>query len=150
VQVPKGNNVVLRDSGVILIPLMESGSIDYCFLYQSNAEQYGLRYVQLPDEINLGSQQYEGNYEQVSVMFEEQRFATVNMDREGEPIYFGLTIPANAPQPALAAEFVKFILGQEGKNVFQNCSQPIFEPAFTDNMTAVPSALRPLLTQDTG
>jgi molybdate/tungstate transport system substrate-binding protein len=150
VQVPTGNNVVLRDSGVILIPLLESDSIDYCFLYQSSAEQYGLRYVELPDEINLGNQQYEGNYERVWVTFEEQRFATVNMDRDGETIYFGLTIPANAPHPALAAEFVKFILGQDGKNVFQNCSQPVFEPSFTDNLTAVPSELRPLLTQDVG
>jgi len=148
VQVPQGNNVVLRDSGTILIPLLQTGSIDYCFLYQSNAEQYGLRYIELPDEINLGSQQYEGNYEQVSVMFEEQRFATVNMNREGEPIYFGLTIPANAPNPALAAEFVKFILGRDGEKVFQSSYQPVFEPAFTDNLTAVPSVLRSLLTTD--
>jgi molybdate/tungstate transport system substrate-binding protein len=150
VQVPNGENVVLRDSGVILIPLLQTGSIDYCFLYQSNAEQYGLRYIELPDEINLGSQQYEGNYERVSVIFEEQRFATVNLDRTGEPIYFGLTIPANAPHPALAAEFVKFVLGQEGNKVFQSCWQPVFEPAFTDNLTAVPSVLRPLLTTDPG
>ena len=140
--------MVLRDSGTILIPLLQSGSIDYCFLYQSNAKQYGLPYVELPDEINLGSQQYEANYEQVSVMFEEQRFATMNMDREGEPIYFGLTIPNNAPHLELAAEFVKFILGQEGKNVFQSCWQPVFEPAFTDNLRAVPLGLQPLLTQD--
>jgi len=148
VQVPSGDNLVLRDSSVLLIPLLQAGSIDYSFLYQSNAEQYGLRYIELPDEINLGSQQCEGNYEQVSVMFEEQRFATVNLDRTGEPIYFGLTIPANAPHPELAAEFVKFILGQEGNKVFQSCWQPVFEPAYTDNLTAVPSILRPLLTTD--
>jgi molybdate/tungstate transport system substrate-binding protein len=150
VQVPNGDNIVLRDSSVLLIPLLQAGSIDYCFLYQSNAEQYGLRCIELPDDINLGSQQYEGNYERVSVMFEEQRFATVNLDRTGEPIYFGLTIPANAPHPELAAEFVKFVLGQEGNKVFQSCWQPVFEPAFTDNLTAVPSVLRPLLTTDLG
>ena len=150
VQVPSGDNLVLRDSGVLLIPLLQTGSIDYCFLYQSNAEQYGLNYVTLPDQINLGSQQSEGYYEKVSVMFEEQRFATVNIDRTGEPIYFGLTIPANAPHPELAAEFVKFVLGQEGNKVFQSCWQPVFEPAFTDNLTAVPSLLQPLLTMDPG
>lgn len=150
VQTPSGDNVVLRDSGVLLVPLLQTGSIDYSFLYLSNAEQYGLRYIELPDEVNLGSQQYEGNYERVSVIFEEQRFATVNMDRTGEPIYFGLTIPANAPHPELAAEFVKFILGQQGNKVFQSCWQPVFEPAFTDNLKAVPSVLQPLLTTDTG
>ena len=150
VQVPKGNNVVLRDSGVILEPLLQSGSIDYCFLYLSNAKQYGLRYVELPDEINLGNPQYEEDYQRVAVTFEQQRFATVDLDREGKTIYFGLTIPANAPHPEVAVEFVKFVLSQEGKNVFQLCWQPVFKPSFTDNMTAVPLGLQSLVSQDSG
>jgi molybdate/tungstate transport system substrate-binding protein len=150
VQTPKGNNVVLRASSIELIPLLQSGSIDYCFLYMSNARQYGLSYVKLPDMINLGNQQYEKDYQRVAVMFEQQRFATVNMNRKGETIYFGLTIPANAPHPSVAVEFVKFVLSQEGKNVFQSCWQPVFEPSFTDNLTAVPSGLRSLVAQETG
>jgi molybdate/tungstate transport system substrate-binding protein len=149
VQTPKGNNVVLRASSVELIPLLQSGSIDYCFLYMSNARQYGLGYVELPDEINLGSQQYEDDYQRVAVTFEQQRFATVDMNREGETIYFGLTIPANAPDPSVAVEFVKFVLAQEGSGVFQSCWQPVFEPSFTDNFTVVPSALRSLVAQET-
>ena len=149
VQTPKGDNVVLRASSVELIPLLQSGSIDYCFLYVSNARQYGLNYVQLPDEINLGSQQYENNYQHVTVMFEQQRFATVNMNRDGETIYFGLTIPANAPNFNSATEFVNFVLSQKGKDIFQSCWQPVFEPSFTDNLTAVPSALRSLVAQET-
>ena len=149
VQLPKGDNVVLRASSVELIPLLQSGSIDYCFLYMSNARQYGLGYVELPDEINLGSQQYEEYYQHVSVMFEQQRFATVDMDREGETIYFGLTIPANAPHKDVAIEFVKFVLSQEGEGVFQSCWQPVFEPSFTDNLAAIPLGLRSLVAQET-
>lgn len=148
VQVPKGDNVVLRDSSVELIPLLQSGSIDYCFLYMSNARQYGLGYVELPDEINLGSHQYEEDYQRVAVTFEQQRFATVDMDRQGETIYFGLTIPPNAPHPDVAVEFVKFVLSQEGKAVFQSCWQPVFEPSFTDNLSAVPLGLRSLVVQE--
>jgi molybdate/tungstate transport system substrate-binding protein len=148
VQMPKGDNVVLRASSVELISLLQSGSIDYCFLYLSNARQYGLRYIEFPDEINLGSQQYEQNYQRVAVKFEQQRFATVDMDRQGETIYFGLTIPANAPHSDLAVEFVKFVLSQEGKDVFQSCWQPVFEPSFTDNLTAVPLGLRSLVAQE--
>jgi len=149
VQTPKGDNVVLRASSVELIPLLQAGSIDYCFLYLSNARQYGLDYIELPDIINLGNQQYEKNYQRVAVMFEQQRFATVNMNRDGETIYFGLTIPANAPHPSLAVEFVKFLLAQEGKDVFQSCWQPILEPSPTDNLTAVPSELQSLVVQET-
>ncbi|MGD0979030.1 MAG: tungstate ABC transporter substrate-binding protein WtpA [Candidatus Bathyarchaeia archaeon] len=148
VQVPKGDNVVMRASSVELIPLLQSGSIDYCFLYMSNARQYGLGYVELPDEINLGNHQYEQDYQCVAVTFEQQRFATVNMDREGETVYFGLTIPANARHPDVAVEFVKFVLSQEGKDVFQSCWQPVFEPSFTDNLTAVPLGLRSLLAEE--
>jgi molybdate/tungstate transport system substrate-binding protein len=149
VQTPKGDKVVLRASSVELIPLLQSGSIDYCFLYVSNARQYGLGYVELPDMINLGNQQYQKDYQRVAVTFEQQRFATVNMNREGEPIYFGLTIPANAPHPSVAVEFVKFVLAQQGRDVFQSCWQPVFEPSFTDNLTAVPLELRSLVVQET-
>ena len=150
VQVPKGDKVILRASGIELVPLLQSNSIDYCFLYASNAKQYGFNYVELPDMINLGAQQYENDYQHVAVVFQQQRFATVNTNRDGEPIYFGLTIPANAPHPTVAVEFVKFIMAQEGMDLFQTCWQPVFEPSFTDNLAAVPSGLRSLVVQETG
>lgn len=149
VQVPKGDKVVLRASGIELVPLLQSDSIDYCFLYASTARQYGFSYVELPGMINLGNQEYEKDYQRVAVVFKQQRFATVNMNREGEPIYYGLTIPANAPHLNVAVEFVKFILAEEGMNVFQSCWQPVFEPSFTDNLAAVPTGLRSLVVQET-
>jgi molybdate/tungstate transport system substrate-binding protein len=114
----------------------------------SNAVQYGLRYIELPDEINLGNPQYEGYYGHVTVKFEHQRFATISLDRGGEPVYYGMTIPENAPHSELGVEFVKFVLNGEGKNVFRSCWQPVFEPSFTDNLTAVPSQLRTLVTEE--
>jgi molybdate/tungstate transport system substrate-binding protein len=149
VQVTKGEKAVLRSSSVLLIPLLQSGTIDYCFLYLSNARQYGLSYIELPDEINLGNPQYEEYYRPVTVAFAHpQRFATVNMDREGEPIYYGLTIPANAPHADSAAEFVKFLLNGQGKDVFQSCWQPILDPSRTDNLTAAPPELRSLIAEE--
>jgi molybdate/tungstate transport system substrate-binding protein len=125
-----------------LIPLLEAGSIDYCFLYLSNAKQYGLSYVQLPDEINLGNPQYESYYQQVQVTFAYQRFASIGLNRNGDTIYFGLTIPNNAPHPDLAVKFVNYILNGEGKNIFADCWQPVFSPSFTDNINALPAGLR--------
>ena len=148
VQTPKGDNVVLRASSVELIPLLQLGSIDYCFMYLSNAKQYGLGYVELPDEINLGNPQYAEYYQRVAVKFEQQRFSSVSLDRTGQTIYFGLTIPTNAPHALLAVEFVKFVLSQEGKDVFRSCSQPVFNPSFTDNLTAVPTELQSLVVQE--
>jgi molybdate/tungstate transport system substrate-binding protein len=142
VQQPKSDKILLRSSSIQLIPLLEAGSIDYCFLYLSSAKQYDLSYVQLPDEINLGNPQYESYYQQVQVTFAYQRFASIGPNRDGDTIYFGLTIPNNAPHPDLAVEFVNYVLSGKGASIFASYWQPVFSPAFTDNMKALPADLR--------
>ena len=104
----------------------------------SNAKQYGLNYVELPNEVNLGSPSYNSNYERIQVVYSHQRFATVTLDRTGEPIYYGLTIPSNAPHPELAEKFIQFLLNGQGKTDFEQAYQPVFSPSYTDNISAVP------------
>jgi molybdate/tungstate transport system substrate-binding protein len=141
-------NVILRASSIQLIPLLETGSMDYCFLYMSNAEQYGLQYVEFPDEFNLGNPQFEELYKQVTVKFELQRFATIGLDRLGKTIYYGLTIPSNADQKDLAIEFAEFLLDEEGRGIFESASHPVFLPSYTDNIQNVPSNLQNFVVQE--
>jgi molybdate/tungstate transport system substrate-binding protein len=148
VQQPRGGNVILRASSVELIPLLQSGSIDYCFLYLSNARQYGLSYVELPDAFNLGNPQFESLYERVTVTFEHQRFATVGLDRLGKTIYYGLTIPRNAAHADLATDFAKFLLNGQGRDIFESAWQPVFVPSYTDNINGVPAGLQNLVTPE--
>jgi molybdate/tungstate transport system substrate-binding protein len=145
---PKGNNVILRASSIQLIPLLESGAIDYCFLYLSNAKQYGFRFVEFQDEINLGNPQFEGFYNHVTVRFEHQRFATIGLDREGNTIYYGLTIPTNAEHMDLAVDFLEFLLSEEGRGILESVWHPIFLPSYTDNKKAVPSSLHDSVEQE--
>ncbi|MCW4011034.1 MAG: tungstate ABC transporter substrate-binding protein WtpA [Candidatus Bathyarchaeota archaeon] len=147
-QQPKGDKLTLRSSEIDLIALLESGYLDYSLIYLSNARQYGFGYVSLPDEINLGSAQYQSNYERVQVVYDHQRFATVNLDRTGETIYYGLTIPANAPNPELAEKFVEFLLAGQGKTDFDDCYHPVYSPAYTDNIQNVPANLQSLVTAE--
>ncbi len=44
----------MRPYSVQLLPLLESGDIDYSFEYTSVIRQHGMEYVSLPPEINLG------------------------------------------------------------------------------------------------
>jgi molybdate/tungstate transport system substrate-binding protein len=148
VQEPRGNKLTLRASEVDLIGLLQADYIDYCFIYLSNAKQYNFNYVTLPDEVNMGSAQQQSNYERIHVVYDHQRFSTVNLDRTGEAIYYGLTIPANAPNPALAEDFIKFILKGQGKTDFENCYHPVFSPSYTDNLQAVPAGLKSLVTAE--
>ena len=147
VQEPK-RNAVLRASSIQLIPLLETGSIDYCFLYMSNAKQYSLQYVEFPDQINLGNPEFEVSYEHVTVKFGLQRFAAIGLDRIGKTIYYGLTIPNNAVQRDSAVEFAKFLLDEEGRGIFESTSHPVFLPSYTDNMQHVPSNLQTFVAQE--
>jgi molybdate/tungstate transport system substrate-binding protein len=145
---PKDRNVAIRASSIQLIPLLQSGSIDYCFLYLSNAVQSNLRYVSFPDEINLGNPEYESLYEQVTVRFELQRFATIGLDRLGKTIYYGFTIPHNSVEQDLAAIFAEFLLSEQGRNIFDSAWHSVFLPSYTDNRQAVPAVLRGFTVQE--
>jgi molybdate/tungstate transport system substrate-binding protein len=148
VQTPVGNKITLRPSEVDLIPLLQEGYLDYCFLYESNAKQYGFNYIELPNQVNLGDPAYTSNYQRIQIVYAHQRFATVTLDRIGEPIYYGLTIPSNAPNPQLAEKFIQFLLSGQGKTDFAQAYQPVFTPSYTDNTQAIPLSLRSLVTSE--
>jgi molybdate/tungstate transport system substrate-binding protein len=149
VQQPTGDKVFLRASSIQLIPLLESGSIDYCFLYLSNAKQYGFSFLELPAEVNLGSTEYQNTYSRVQVRFEHQRFASIGLNREGTTIYYGLTIPKNALHTELALQFANFLFGQEGREIFTSAWHPLLQPCYTDNFNFLPKELRAFGEQET-
>ena len=117
-------------------------------MYLSNARQYGFDYIELPDEINMGSPEHESIYEQVQVVYEHQRFTSISLDRAGETIYYGLTIPKNAPNPDLAEEFAKFLLDGKGKDDFDLLYHPVFDPSLTDNLQALPESLQQIVAPE--
>ena len=138
----------LRGSSVRLLGILESGDIDYAFMYRSVAEQYGLRFLELPSEINLGSDSYKKLVEELKVNLSFRRFATVTPEFTCQPILYGITIPQNAPHPELAVEFVKFVIGSDGQRILRDNHQPSIVPSRTDNLDKLPSELKPFVKQD--
>ena len=145
---PLNDKISFRASSVQLIPLLESGGVDYCFLYRSNAEQYGLNYLELPEDLNMGYPEYDDDYDDVMIRYQHQRFSSIGLDRLGGTIYYGLTIPADAPNPKLAEDFIEYILTGEGKTIFKNLYNPIIQPAYTDNPEKLPESLSNLAELD--
>jgi molybdate/tungstate transport system substrate-binding protein len=135
----------VQGSEIALIATVESGDIDYAFMYQSVAEQQGLRFIQLPPEIDLSSDAYEKLTSGLSVEIEFQRFASVTPVFECQPISYGITIPKNAPHPDLAVDFIKFIFSDTGQKIFQDCKQPMIIPPSADEPSRLPSDLRLLV-----
>ncbi len=146
---PVGDKISVRASSVQIIPLLQSGALDYAFLYKSNAEQQGLPYIKLPDEINMGNPRYDSYYAQAQVRFQHARFQSIGLDRLGKTIYYGLTIAETAENPSDAALLAAYIIGGEGKAIFNDLHNPVYVPALTDNLDSVPEELKQYLVMDT-
>jgi molybdate/tungstate transport system substrate-binding protein len=143
-QTKKDVNVLMRSYSVQLIALLESGEIDYAFEYETVARQHNLRYLELPDEIDLGSEPHNAEYQAVQVRLDFQRYASVPPVFAGEVIGYGLTTPKNAPHPDWAAKFIAFLLGPEGKQVMEASGHPLFDQPRADILVGLPDEVRAL------
>ena len=137
-----GGNLVLRGASIQLVALLESGDLDCAFEYESVARQHGLDYVRLPQTIDLGEAGRRADYRRVEVKLDFQRFASVKPVFRGDVIRYALTIPANAPEPGLANDFVAFLLSDEGRRILESDSQPVLTPPAVDHPSAAPKEVR--------
>ena len=148
IQVPEiletrpGSNLVVRGASIQLVALLESGDLDCAFEYESVARQHGLEYVRLPAAIDLGDAARRAGYRQVEVKLDFRRFASVRPVFRGDVIRYAFTIPANAPDPALAREFAAFLLGPDGRRVLAADHQPLLTPPVLDDVAAAPEEVR--------
>jgi molybdate/tungstate transport system substrate-binding protein len=142
-----GGHVVMRGYSVQLLPLLESGDIDYAIEYLSVIKQHGLKYMTLPPELNLGDKTLADTYKQVRVDLDYQRFASVKPSFEGQPITYSLTIPSNAAHPDGAGLFVQFLLGPEGRAIMERNYHPMLAQPWCDNPDKLPSALRAMVAE---
>ncbi len=145
---PIESRIKLRGYSILLLALLESGDLDYAFEYESVAKQRGLKFLALPEQIDLSSVRYEENYRQVEVKLEFKRFASLLPDFIGTRIVYGLSIPNNATHPDEAAKLISFILGGEGKRIFANTWQPLLEMSTCDYIERLPEFLKSFFLKD--
>lgn len=136
----------IRPKETDLLPLLQAGELDYAFEYRSVAMQHGLRFVELPPELDLSSLEFADFYRRAKVEIPGKEPGTT-LTKEGKPIVYGLTIPNEAPHPELAVEFLKFLLGEGGQAIMERNGQPPIVPAVTNDLAKVPFELRPQLKQ---
>jgi molybdate/tungstate transport system substrate-binding protein len=138
----RGSNIVLRGASIQLVALLESGDLDCAFEYESVARQHGLDYVRLPAAIDLGEATQRAGYRHVEVKLDFRRFASVRPVFRGDLIRYAFTIPAGAPDPALARQFAAFLLGPDGRRVLAADHQPFLTPPVLDHTAAAPEEVR--------
>jgi len=129
-----------------LLPLLEGPSLDYAFVYRSEAMQHNLRFVTLPPEIDLSREQYADFYRQAKVEITGKKPGE-KISMVGGPILYGATIPKGAPHPALGLEWLRMLLGSEGQQALRKAFLEPIAPALTPDASKVPEELRPLAKQ---
>ncbi|MCD6557370.1 MAG: extracellular solute-binding protein, partial [Bacteroidales bacterium] len=86
----------MRPKETDLMALLESNTIDYIFLYRSVAQQHGLKYLILPDSVNLKNPSLKDYYKTVSVDISGKAPGEL-ITKKGAPMVYGITIPKNSP-----------------------------------------------------
>lgn len=141
-------NIVSKDKNYIrpketdLLALLESNNIDYIFLYRSVAEQHKLKYLILPDSINLKNPDLTDYYQTVSVDISGKKPGET-ITKKGAPMVYGITIPKNAPNPILAKKFLNFLLSKnKGMKIMQQNGQASIVPSKTETFDKIPELLK--------
>jgi len=136
------DNELIRPKETDLIALLETGNIDYMFIYRSVAQQHGLRYIILPDAINLKNPELSDYYASVSVET-AGKAPGETMIQKGEPMVYGISILNNAPCKEQAADFLNFFMDEaKGLKILDSLGQPPFIPAPADSFGNLPPKLK--------
>ena len=137
--VPKDKEFI-RPKEVDLVALVEIRAADYIFLYKSVAIQHNLRYIELPDEINLSDPEMNEIYNTVSVSVRAGAPEST-MKITGEYINYSATILENAPNAEAATDFMEFMLSPVGMEIFRNSGQDLIIPFSTGQPGLIPEKL---------
>jgi molybdate/tungstate transport system substrate-binding protein len=95
------------------------GRVDYAFIYSSEAEQFGFKYIKLPNRINLSSPAYADYYAGITVTATD-KIGKVSLIK-GSPIEFAVGIPKSSSNKELAHTFVKILTSVEGEKILEDC-----------------------------
>ncbi|HQL00608.1 MAG TPA: tungstate ABC transporter substrate-binding protein WtpA [Smithellaceae bacterium] len=131
----------MRAKSVDLIALLQSGDLDYAFEYSSVARQHGLKFLQLPEQINLSSAKHEAFYAHAKVSIKGKKPGET-IDLTGEPILYAVTIPKNYPDQKKAQSFVEFLLSEKGLAALEATGQDAVRPAVASDKNKLPTALQ--------
>jgi molybdate/tungstate transport system substrate-binding protein len=130
----------IRPKEVDLVALLESNAIDYMFQYKSVAIQHGLKYIELPKEINLSDPSKNDIYSSVSTDVAGSK-PGIKMKVTGDYINYSITVLDNAPQKEEAVNFLEFLLGREGMEIFKSNGQEPLVPFSTEQPDKLPLQL---------
>jgi molybdate/tungstate transport system substrate-binding protein len=127
--------------------LLSTGVVSAVITYQSYAEVNGLHFVNFNPIVGLLANN-------TTALADYAKLSTKIITSTGglasvgpAPVLFSITVPLNAPNPALGAAFLHLLLSPQGMAILteKNAFYPIF-PGWVDHPSNVPSVLAPDVT----
>ncbi len=100
-----------------LIGLLQAGEYDYIWSYESMAHNLGLRFVQLPEAVDLSSPADSALYAAASVRVRGKGADSLTFS--GRPIVYALSVPIAASHRMLGEQFVRFLLSADGRRILR-------------------------------
>lgn len=132
---PLGN---MRDTETSLISALQLGQLDYLAIYRSDALQHHLKFIEMPNKIDLSDPAQSAYYEQGVAH-------TKNGDLKGKPIVYAIAMVNGSKNAEMAEKYVAFLLGPEGQAVMKKNGFGEFSPAYAVNSKAMPAGLQKLV-----
>ena len=137
------------------VPLKLGVNYDYQFIYQNNAyanyliDPANYRYVNLPDQVNLGNSALNCYYRQ-AVIVEPDLFGTGFVPLPASRVIWGVSILKTATNKDSAIKFLQYLLGTVGQAVLTtNGPAPIIPAVVSDeDFRKLPKVLKPLVQVD--
>ena len=118
----------MRPNEAQLLGLVQAGELDYAWSYRSLAVTAGLRWVELPPEIDLSDASRAPAYGSAAVWLPGgQRGSADSVEFRGEPILYAVTIPLGAAHPETAEAFVGFVLSRTGRDILAKAGFRVLE-----------------------
>jgi molybdate/tungstate transport system substrate-binding protein len=135
-----GGNVTGASAADLVAPL-QSGNIQFLFIYKSDISSLKLNLLQLPSAVNLGSPSYNTYYSQFT-------YNTTTGLQKGSAIVLWITVPKDSTNYNESVQFVVFVL-QNYKTILSGFGLVYISPPklYNDTSSDVPTELGQLLGQ---
>ncbi|HEX2781778.1 MAG TPA: extracellular solute-binding protein, partial [Gemmatimonadaceae bacterium] len=117
----------VRPKSADLVALLETGALDYAFVYESSARTAGLRFIPLGARVDLGDDSRAGEYREVTVSIPgKTRGSTVEV--HATPIRYALSVPTAAAHFVGGMALANYLLSEDGRRVLQRAGLDTVPP----------------------
>jgi len=131
-------NVFVAAKEFDLMVALQTGQLDAGWTYLSLAEEFGLPYIRLPENVSLGAPSSEFNewYSRFTITTESGK------TYRGSSISYAASIPSTSKNPYWATAFLRFTLTKGASIMERNGQPPVSPPLLMGDAASTPPQIR--------